>query len=180
MIKIKEYEIPSAIDELTIEQFQKVSQYANDLGLNYVERQIKIFEYLGVPDIWDELTAKELKEFVRAFNDVPKREFDWVQSVEIDGYTYTAFTGEEFDLTVKDISLIEKKITKEGTDIPYIMAVLFKREDLDKKEHYAEAHIKQKAKLFAKQPAEICVNYITKVGQEATNMLEKNVEQDNS
>lgn len=175
MIEIKGTEIPNRIDELTIEQFQTVSQFANDLGLSYVERQIKIFEYLGVPDIWDDITAKELKELIKTFNDVPKKEFDWFKSLEIDGYTYTAFEGDEFELSAKDLALIEKNITKSGTDIPYIMAVIFKRTDLSKQEHYAEAHIKQKAKLFAKQPAEICVQYITKVGQEASNMIEKNV-----
>lgn len=178
MIQIKDYEIPNRIDELTIEQFQKVSEIQNDLGLSMIDKHLKTFEYLGCPDIWDDVTAKELKEIITAFNDVPKKEFDWVSKVEIDGYTYTAFE-DEFVLSAKDLSLIEKKIKKGESDIAYIMAVVFKRDDLSKQEHYAEAHLKQKAKLFSQQPAEISVRYLSKVGEEASNMV-GNVAQDNA
>jgi len=178
MIKIKDYEIPNQVTELSIEQFQKVSDISSDMGLAFVDKQIKIFECLGCPDVWDEVSAKELKEFITAFNDVPKVDFEFTKEVEIDGYKYVAFTGEEFELSAKDLALIEKKIKNGESDIAYIMAVIFKREDLDKKEHYAEAHIKQKAKLFSKQPAQIAVRYIAKVGQEASNMVE-NVAQNN-
>lgn len=180
MIKIKDYEIRNRLDELTIGEFQKISSIHADMGLSYVEKQIKVFEALGVPDIWDEVTAKELKEFIKVFNEVPKRDFEFVKEVEIDGYVYRAYDGDEFELSAKDLGLIEKRTTKAGSDIPYIMAVIFKRTDLDKQEHYAEAHIKHKAKLFAEQPAEICVRYINHIGREASNMIEQNVEQDNA
>ena len=130
------------------------------MGLGFLEKQIKIFEFLGVPDIWDELSVNELKGYINEFNDVPKMEFDYIKEVEIDGYTYRAFEGEEFVLTAKDLSYLEKKLKPNEVDVAYMLAVLFKRTDLSKTEHYSEAHIKQKAKLFENQPAEMSIKYM--------------------
>ena len=43
------------------------------------------------------------------------------------------------------------------------LPILFKRNDLTKKEHYAPAHIKQKANLFKKQKAEIAIPYVLEI-----------------
>jgi hypothetical protein len=175
MIKIREWEIPNQITELTIKQFQTVSQIQNDQGYSFVEKQTKIFEYLGVPDIWDEVSVKELKGYIDEFNEVPKVEFEYTKEIEIDGYTYRSYEGEDFELTAKDLSIIEKKIKPSESDVSYLMAVIFKRTDLSKNEHYTEAHLKQKAKLFEDQPAEMCIKFLSKIGEEVTNVLQKNV-----
>ena len=44
-----------------------------------------------------------------------------------------------------------------------MLAVLFKRTDLTKNEHYTEAHIKHKAKIIRELPAEVAVPYLVAV-----------------
>jgi hypothetical protein len=54
-----------------------------------------------------------------------------------------------------------------------MLAIMFKREDLTPTEHYADAHIKQKAKLIRKLNANISIPYImfiaNKIGQQVKN-----------
>jgi hypothetical protein len=52
------------------------------------------------------------------------------------------------------------------------MSVLFKRNDLTKAEHYADAHIKQKAKLFSSLSAELAIPYATFIGLKLSNRLQ--------
>ncbi len=57
-----------------------------------------------------------------------------------------------------------------------MMAVCFKRTDLSDIEHYADAHLKHKAKLFREHlTADICVPYIMKV----TELLVKSLNMNN-
>jgi len=177
MIKIKEYEVKNSIEELTIEQFEEVSRITNDLGLDYVEKQLKLFSFLGVPEeVLDALTIPELKEAVKEFNDVPNKKYPFVQELEIDGYIYKAYEGEDFIINAKDFSLIEKKIKKQESYISYLMAVIFKRTDLTKTEHYESAHLKLKEKLFRKLPAATSVAYLTAISKEVVNVSNAKVE----
>lgn len=173
MITIKGHELKNSIEELTIEQFEEVSKITNDLGLDYVEKQIKLFKYLGVPEeVLDGLTIPELRKAVQEFNDVPRKEYPFVQDFEINGYTYRAYEGDDFILKAKDFSLIEKKIKKQESYISYLMAVVFKRTDLSKTEHYESAHLKQKEKLFKGLPAATSVPYLTAISKEVVNVSE--------
>ena len=173
MIKIKEYEVKNSIEELTIEQFEYISKITNDLGLDYVEKQLKLFNYLGVPnEVLEALTIPELKKAVKEFNDIPKKEYPFVQDLEIDGYVYRAYENEDFILNAKDYSLIEKKVKKQESYISYLMAVIFKRTDLTKTEHYEPAHLKLKEKLFKKLPAATSIAYISAIGREITSVTE--------
>lgn len=179
MIKVKDYDVRNSIEELTINEFQEISKITNDVGLDYVEKQLKLFNYLGVPeDVLDGLTIPELKQAVKDFNDVPAKEYPFVQDLEIEGYNYRAYEGEDFILTAKDLALIEKKVKKGESHIAYLMAVIFKRTDLTKSEHYAEAHLKQKEKLFKDLPAAVSVPYLTSITKDVINVSEKRLNND--
>ena len=54
-----------------------------------------------------------------------------------------------------------------------MMAILFKRTDLSTTEHYADAHIKYKAKLFKKQPAHLVVPFATYIGNKLGETAER-------
>ena len=96
-----------------------------------------------------------------------------VSSLEIDGYTYVAFE-EKFKLSVKDTKHIEKIMnSKHKGYISELLAVLFKRTDLTKVEHYSDAHIKLKAKLIRELKAEIAVPYLVEIGQKLSKHITK-------
>ena len=160
MIKIFEREIPNRMDELTIEQFEKVTEITNNQELDNIDRYIKIFEYFGVKESeWDE-NEVELSDFiekVKEFNSSKYDKKDAVESIELEGYTYQA----QLKLSVKDTKMIEKLIGRKSNNwISDLLALMFKRSDLSPTEHYAEAHLKHKSKLFKQLKAEIAIPYL--------------------
>jgi hypothetical protein len=173
MIKIREYEIKNTVDELTITEFEKVSSFMNDTAVLKLEKYISIFEYLGLPeDVWDDMEIEEFTKAVDDFNEPHNNKLDFQPTIEIDGYTYRAFT-DEFKVTIKDMKHIESAVKKDKAAwMAYSLAVIFKREDLTKTEHYDQAHLKQKAKLFKDLKAAIAIPYVNFVGQELNSALE--------
>jgi hypothetical protein len=182
MIKIFEREIPNKMDELTIEQFEKVTEITNNKELDNIERYIKIFEYFGVKESeWDDndVELSDFIEIVKEFNSNNYEKKEPIESIELDGYTYEA----KMKLSVKDTKMIEKLINRKSHNwISDLLALMFKRTDLSQVEHYTEAHLKHKAKLFKQLKAEIAVPYLVFVTEkisshaksEATESLEPN------
>ena len=160
MIKIFEREIPNRMDELTIEQFEKVTEITNNQELDNIDRYIKIFEYFGVKaSEWDDNDV-DLSEFidkVKEFNSSKYEKKDAVESIELEGYTYEA----KMKISVKDTKMIEKIISRKSNNwISDLLALMFKRSDLTPIEHYTEAHLKHKSKLFKQLKAEIAIPYL--------------------
>ena len=71
-------------------------------------------------------------------------------------------------------SMIEKMAVKENKHfVSEIMAIMFKRTDLSNVEHYDNAHLKYKSKLFRTQPADIAIPYLNYVTQTISNHAQK-------
>jgi hypothetical protein len=171
MITILNREIPNQIDELTIEQFEAITEINNDPKLDPIDKHLKVFAYLGIPEseFWDYDVA-DFVVMVKDFNSMDQKDFPVVEELELDGYIYRA----EMRLTVRDTKMIEKiALTKPKGYISEMLAIMFKREDLTPTEHYTDAHIKQKAKLIRKLNANISIPYImfiaNKIGQQVKN-----------
>jgi len=172
MIQLFGKEIPSKMDELTLEQFQKISAIHNNEEYDTLEKHCKVFEYLGITeeemDVDFDLFLANVKEFNN--NNYDKK--DPVEEIEIDGYTYKA----EMKLSVKDSRIVEKIVKKDNKEyISDIMALMFKRTDLSNTEHYDPAHLKHKAKLFSKLKADISIPYLTFVTYKITNHAESQI-----
>ena len=181
MINIFGKEIPSKMDELTLEQFQKISAIHNNEEYDTLEKHCKVFEYLGVTEEEMDVDFDLFLENVKLFNKDNYNKKDTVEEIEIDGYTYKA----EMKLSVKDSRIVEKIVKKDNKEyISDIMALMFKRTDLSNTEHYDPAHLKHKAKLFSKLKADISIPYLTFVTYKITNHAEsqapKELESDNS
>jgi hypothetical protein len=163
MIKIFEREIPNRMDELTIEQFEKVTEITNNKELDNIDRYIKIFEYFGVKESeWDDndVELSDFIEIVKEFNSNNYEKKEPIESIELEGYTYQG----QLKLSVKDTKMIEKIISRKSHNwISDLLALMFKRSDLTPTEHYAEAHLKHKSKLFKQLKAEIVVPYLVYV-----------------
>ena len=169
MINLFGKEIPSKMDELTLEQFQKISAIHNNDEYDTLEKHCKVFEYLGITeeemDVDFDLFLANVKEFNN--NNYDKK--DPIEEIEIEGYTYKA----EMKLSVKDSRIVEKIVKKDNKEyISDIMALMFKRTDLSNTEHYDPAHLKHKAKLFSKLKADISIPYLTFVTYKITNHAE--------
>jgi hypothetical protein len=173
MVNILGFEVPNQLNELTVQQFETITTIHADPELDAIDKHLQVFEFLGVPTIkWDDVEIEEFKELVRAFNDVTSKP-ELVNTLEIDGYTYTAFE-DQFKLSVKDTKHIERTMhSKHKGYISELLAVLFKRTDLTKVEHYSDAHIKLKAKLIRELKAELAVPYLVEIGQKLSKHIPK-------
>lgn len=171
MTEIAGVEIPNHINELTIEQFDKLNAITRDDSLDNIEKYIAKFVYLGVPeDAFDEMDFEDFKQCILNFNDSPPYPTEKVLSFEFDGYTYEA----NETIGVRDLGLIEK-CWKQNTDnfASEALAILYKRTDLTKKEHYSNAHIKHKAKIFKSQKAEMAVPFVLDIIRQLTDTAQK-------
>jgi hypothetical protein len=174
MIELFGKEIPSKMDELTLEQFQKISAIHNDEEYDTLEKHCKVFEYLGITEDEMDVEFDVFLANVKEFNKDNYTKKDTVEEIEIDGYTYRA----EMKLSVKDSRIVEKIIKKDNKEfISDIMALMFKRTDLSNTEHYDPAHLKHKAKLFSKLKADIAIPYLTFVTFKITNHAESQAPQ---
>jgi hypothetical protein len=92
--------------------------------------------------------------------------------LEIDGYTYKAFET-EFKISIKDLKKIEKSVAEKPYHyIADMLAVVYKRTDLTNAEHYENAHIKHKAKLFSELKANIALPIVWHVAKKLTETVE--------
>lgn len=179
MIEVLGRNIANKMNEITIEEFEKISAIHNNKELDNIEKQIKVFEVVGVEeDEWDDFNY--FVEKTKEFNTDNYEAKEPITEIEIDGYTYKA----EMKLSVKDTKLIEKVIVKENKhSVSDILAIMFKRSDLSNVEHYDNAHLKHKSKLFRTQAAEIAIpylNYVTQtISKHAQKQAAESVESDN-
>ena len=172
MINLFGKEIPSKMDELTLEQFQKISAIHNNEEYDTLEKHCKVFEYLGVTEEEMDVDFDLFLENVKLFNKDNYTKKDTVEEIELEGYTYKA----EMKLSVKDSRIVEKIVKKDNKEyISDIMALMFKRTDLTNNEHYDPAHLKHKAKLFSKLKADISIPYLTFVTYKITNHAESQI-----
>ena len=94
----------------------------------------------------------------------------------IDKYTYQA----NETIGVKDLGLIEKIYRGQDDNFcAQTLAILFKRTDLTRTEHYAPAHLKVKVALMKKQNAEVAFPYIMEILQKIAVISEKKLEEAN-
>ena len=169
MIELFGKEIPSKMDELTLEQFQKISAIHNNEEYDTLEKHCKVFEYLGITEDEMDVDFDLFLANVKEFNNNNYTKTDTVEEIEIEGYIYKA----EMKLSVKDSRIVEKIVKKDNKEyISDIMALMFKRTDLSNTEHYDPAHLKHKAKLFSKLKADISIPYLTFVTNKLTSHAE--------
>jgi hypothetical protein len=169
MIEVFGRKIANKMNEITVEEFEKISAIHNNTDFDNIEKQIKVFEVVGVEeDEWDDF--KYFVEKTKEFNSNNLDNKEPVLELEIEGYIYKA----EMKLSVKDTKLIEKIIVKENKhSVSDILALMFKRTDLSNTEHYDNAHLKHKSKLFRLQPAEVAIPYLTFVTETISNHAKK-------
>jgi hypothetical protein len=177
MIQIYGTDIPNQLNELTVEQFDYLNKIENNIELDTIEKWIEKFIYLGVPEkAFDNMELEEFADYIKVFNKSNIPSTDKVTELVIDKYTYQSSEN----IGVKDLGMIEKIYRSQDDNFTaQTLAILFKRTDLSRTEHYAPAHLKLKTNLFKKQTAEIAFPYILDILQKITKITEKKVEEAN-
>lgn len=171
MITILGREIPNTLDELTIEQFENITELSSNSTIDPVDKYLQIFGSLGLEEsLFFDVDIAEFIELTKKFNDLPEVKYPAIPQIELAGYSYTA----EMKLTVRDTKLIEKiALQKNKGYISEILAIMFKRDDLTPAEHYADAHLKLKAKMIKELKASIAIPYLLFIAQKVAKQVEK-------
>ena len=177
MIQMFGVEIPNHLNELTVQQFDELNKIENNQELDTIEKWIEKFIYLGVPDkAFDKMELEEFTNYIKEFNKSEVPSGEKVTELVIDKYTYHA----NETIGVKDLGLIEKIYRGQDDNFcAQTLAILFKRTDLTRTEHYAPAHLKFKVNVMKKQNAEVAFPYIMEILQKIAVISEKKVEEAN-
>ena len=171
MVTICNKDIPNELNELTIQQFEDITEIHANPKLDNVEKHLEVFKYMGVQEVED-MEFEDFKEAIRLFNTAKTPEGILLKRFENDGYTYQAYDT-EFKLTAKDTKHIEKILaSKHKGFISEALGVIFKRTDLSKTEHYTDAHIKLKSKILREMPAEVAVPYLVAIAETINKQVE--------
>lgn len=172
MVTILGKDIPNELSELTIQQFEDITEIHANTKLDHVEKHLEVFKYMGVSEDIEDVDFEEFKNYIQAFNTAKAPEGILLKRFENDGYTYQAY-DEDWKLSARDTKLIEKILNnKHKGYISEMLAVLFKRTDLTKTEHYTDAHIKFKSKIIREMPAEVAVPYLVAVAETINKQVE--------
>lgn len=145
-----EYQLPKNLNEFTIGKFEILTRIINNPELDRIDKYIQIFSLLGISsEIIEDLDSKVFFDLISKWSQVEEtNEVEMQKEIEINGRTYQSFDT-EFNLNVKQIKLIEKYIKIDmSAYIGELMAIIFKDTQLTSNEHFVDAHIKHKAKLF--------------------------------
>ena len=105
MVTILNKEIPNELNELTIQQFEDITEIHANEKLDHVEKHLEVFKYMGAPEEIEDVDFEDFKEYIRLFNTAKAPEGILLKRFEADGYTYQAY-DEEWKLSAKETKLI--------------------------------------------------------------------------
>lgn len=168
MIKNK---LRNEASEILVGEWERLSVILTNPNMDTIEKYQNIFEILGMKkEEIEDMDTSEFFELIKEFRDTDMANMnELVDSVEYEGYTYTA----KKDLKIKDTKLIEKFIKSGEPFTATCMAVIFRRNDLSDVEHYENKHLTYKANIFRKHmTVSIAMPYIAKLSKELSESLE--------
>jgi len=170
------FQLQNEANEITLKDFNKIYTILQLENLSYHEKYCEIFKSLGLPEsvLDDILDSGQLGNLIKNFNAIEISNDLPAKSIEIKGYTYVAYEGDEFKFKIKDLIAIEKCAKRGVTNFPsFILAVIFKRSDLTVNEHYEMSHLNLKAKLFEENMfTDFAIPYIALVASRTLNSLQ--------
>lgn len=163
-INFKDQVFPTrnTVEEFTIGEFETISGIMNDKDKNTIEKWSEIFVFVGLPqEVVDEFDTFAFIEVIKEFNMTDISKIGFQKEIVLNGITYKAF-DEEFKLTVKEMRLIEDYIKKnENRYLGDMLAVIYKRDDIEKSMNFDKAHIHFKAELIRKEvKADVAIPYL--------------------
>jgi len=168
------FELRNEASEIDLHEFNKIVTIMSYPDLVLTEKFEAIFKVLGMPE--NDMDADSMVDLIKNFNVFKNKNIQLQSEIEMKGYNYVAFGGTEFKFKAKELIQLEKEIQKNkfklvnnqppSNIVSYILAIIFKREDLTNNEHYENLHLELKAKLFEDNvKADFALPYINLISQ---------------
>jgi hypothetical protein len=168
------FELRNEANEIDLHELNKLVTIMSYPDLVLTEKFEAIFKVLGMPE--NDMNADSMVELIKNFNVFKTKSIQLKSEIEFKGYKYVAFEGKEFKFKAKELICLEKEIQKNkfklannqtpSNIVSYILAIIFKRDDLTNNEHYENVHLELKAKLFEENvKADFALPYINLISQ---------------
>ncbi len=153
IIEDKTIPVKNLVTEFTMGEFERVTSIINNEELSSLTRWSKILTYLGVPtDLVDNFDTFDFINIIKEFNSHSGIHYDYEEILNISGNEYRLnLVNGELRLTVKEMRIIEDFMSKDKTNFSNVLAVIYKRDDIQKELQYDPAHIKYKSELISKE-----------------------------
>lgn len=167
----------NALNEITVAEFEQLCVILNGDDEDVFDRYLRVFSVLGLTDEEiDVITPDEFLTLTKAFTDEDWESVEFKPTIEVNGTIYTAYTGEKFKLSVRDLAKIERYIKQDNNKyMGEMLGVLYKDLSLSRELQYDEAHIKAKAELFrANVTADVVLPYINLILKDIVTKLKDN------
>jgi hypothetical protein len=145
--KGKSYKLRNKGKEVTLGELSKIASILNSDD-DFTGKWLEVLSILGGKDLVEVLPMKEFFEAVKSvqISDVGSK---IKKQITVNGRTYSADMEKgEIVLRAKDLKAIEDVASKGGAWASKAFAVVYKDDLLSDNEHYEQAHLKHKAKLF--------------------------------
>lgn len=172
MLEVKGFQLKTKMSEFTLKEFENISSLVGEE--DDIDRYLKILSILGMPDdiIYD-ITSDDIINIINDFNNDGINNKDLTRTIEVNGRTYSAYPEEsEFSLKAKDLGMIQSYVKKHPNKyVLYLIALLFKDDQLTRTEHYTDAHIKHKMELFSDLIADDYYQYIVYINMNVVDKI---------
>lgn len=145
-----EYTFRNEPNEVTLNELSKITDIMINPDTTWTSKWMNIIQLLGSDELVNVIDEDNLINAIEHFN-VTKLGAEITETIEVNGRTYSCVVIDgKLKISGKQLDLIEGYLKKGSNFVPYILAVVYKDNDLGDKEHYERAHIEHKAKLFGK------------------------------
>jgi hypothetical protein len=163
----QKFSIRNEFDELTIKEFELITNIINNKELDIIEQYHSIFLLLGVDE--KSLDYINLENFMNIVGKWEQRKplSGFTRTINVDGDEYTSYNeGDEFKFNLKIIRQINK-ISKSELTYSNILAVIFK----DIEDCNTEECFQYKTDIFNNITCDIALPYIISYNEEIKNSL---------
>ena len=147
-IKGTDYQLRNKGSEVTLNELSKISLILENTTNDYIGKWLQVLEILGCKAMIEDMTAKQFTDAVKEVNITDVKQ-EIVEEIEVNNRAYAcSVTDGVLDVSARDLSKIEKLASKGSAWGHKAFAVVYKDVNLTNNEHYDDAHIDYKAKLF--------------------------------
>lgn len=147
-VKGKKYNVRNLGSEVTLNELSNISYIIEGQEKDHTEKWLEALSILGSKELVEVIGVKAFTNAVNAIQ-ITNISNEISPEIEVNGRIYSCeVTDGEIELSALDLSKLEKLALKGGAWGNKAFAVVYKDNELRNIEHYTNAHLDYKAKIF--------------------------------
>lgn len=169
-----EYQFRNEGTEITLNELSKITDVMINPDATWTSKWLNVINILGGQELVEVIDEDNLINAIENFK-ATDINTEVKEQIEVNGRTYSCVVVDgKVKISGKQLDLIEGYIKRGTGFIPYIMAVVYKDDQLGDKEHYERSHIEHKAKLFSKElTADLCTPVTVQMSVKLAEIFDK-------